>query len=105
MENFTVGEIMPIELIRAFGIQKQAAAITNTNLELLNQIKGHAITEAAEEVAQGRHDNQFNLRIYQVQYNIFSNLHTVHMFIQIYHVGSVYFYIDRLRYTDTHECK
>ena len=38
LENFRVGsDIMPIELIHAFALQKKAAAISNLALEKLNE--------------------------------------------------------------------
>ena len=52
--NFPIGdarERMPIELIRAFAIQKEAAARTNIALKVLDEKIGTAITSAAAEVS------------------------------------------------------
>ena len=66
--NFPIGdarERMPIELIHAFGIQKEAAARTNVALGILDEKIGAAIAEAASEVAAGVLDDHFPLVIWQ----------------------------------------
>ena len=66
--NFPIGdarERMPIELIHAFGIQKEAAARTNVALGILDEKIGAAIAEAASEVAAGALDDHFPLVIWQ----------------------------------------
>ncbi len=67
-QNFPIGddrERMPVELIRAFGIQKEAAARTNMALGNLDEKIGAAIAEAAAEVANGALDDHFPLVIWQ----------------------------------------
>ncbi len=55
LENFPIGvERMPEPLIRAFGIQKKAAALVNRVLGDLEPDVGDAIVKAAEEVAGGQ---------------------------------------------------
>ena len=66
--NFPIGdarELMPIELIRAFGIQKEAAARTNIALDVLDEKIGAAIATAAAEVSSGQLDDHFPLVIWQ----------------------------------------
>ena len=66
--NFPIGdtrERMPIELIRAFAIQKEAAARTNIALKVLDEKIGTAITSAAAEVSDGALDHHFPLVIWQ----------------------------------------
>jgi fumarate hydratase, class II len=58
------GERMPLPLIHAFGRQKAAAAIVNRNHGLDGTI-ADAIIAAANEIADGRHDDQFPLVIWQ----------------------------------------
>ena len=58
-------QLMPLPLIRALGIQKQAAALANRQLGLLPKKVGDAIATAAQEVASGKWDNQFPLVIWQ----------------------------------------
>ncbi len=66
LHYFAIGQdVMPHELIRALGIIKQAAAQVNVELGLLRPDVGQAIQVAAAEVAEGRWDNQFPLRVWQ----------------------------------------
>jgi fumarate hydratase class II len=65
-ENFPVSQrgILPL-LIHALGTIKAAAACANTFLGLLPAHQAAAIARAAEEVAAGRHDDQFVVDVYQ----------------------------------------
>jgi fumarate hydratase class II len=66
LENFRIGgERMPDALIRAFGIQKRAAALANVRLGLLPRRLGNAIARAAGEVADGRLAGEFPLVVWQ----------------------------------------
>ena len=64
--NFKIGtEKMPRELIRALGILKKAAALTNAELGTLTQVKADLICQAADEVIEGVLDDHFPLVIWQ----------------------------------------
>ncbi|MGJ3258435.1 MAG: class II fumarate hydratase [Rhodospirillales bacterium] len=66
--NFPIGdqrERMPVELIRAFAIQKEAAARANLGLGVLDEKIGAAISQAASEVSDGKLDDHFPLVIWQ----------------------------------------
>ncbi|MEW5703426.1 MAG: class II fumarate hydratase [Pseudomonadota bacterium] len=66
LENFRIGgEKMPKPLIRAFGIQKKAAALANMELGALSKRLGRAIVAAADEVAGGELDEHFPLVVWQ----------------------------------------
>jgi fumarate hydratase class II len=66
LTNFRIGhERMPVPVIRAFGIQKRAAAQANMKLGLLDRRKGEAIVAAAQEVAEGRLTDEFPLVVWQ----------------------------------------
>ena len=66
LENFRIGtERMPAPLIHALGLQKQAAALANVTLGVLDPALGQAIAEAAAEVAAGRLDDHFPLKVWQ----------------------------------------
>jgi fumarate hydratase class II len=66
IHHFAIGnDLMPRELIRAFGILKKAAAITNHELGLLPEDKMKLIVAAADEVIAGKLMSQFPLRIWQ----------------------------------------
>ena len=53
------------ELIRSIALIKKAAALANMNLGMLDKKIGDAIIEAADEVIEGRHADQFILDVFQ----------------------------------------
>lgn len=66
LQNFKIGaERMPEPLVRAFGIQKKAAAIANSELGMLDRKIADAITQAAEEVMEGKLVDHFPLVVWQ----------------------------------------
>jgi fumarate hydratase class II len=66
VQNFPVSGLrMPRAFIRALGLIKQAAATANAELGLLDPAFATAIAAAALEVADGRHDEQFPIDVYQ----------------------------------------
>jgi fumarate hydratase class II len=66
LTHFAIGQdVMPKELIHAFGILKKAAASANFELGLLSKENKASIVKAAEEVIDGKLDNQFPLRVWQ----------------------------------------
>ena len=52
-------------LIRAMGMAKKAAAVTNRELRLLDGRRANAIARAADQVIAGRFDDQFVVDVYQ----------------------------------------
>jgi len=66
LHHFGIGtDTMPPELIRAFAILKQAAAITNHELGKLTTEKKDLIVSVCQEIIGGKWANQFPLRIWQ----------------------------------------
>ncbi len=64
--NFRIGEeTMPAPLLRALGIIKRAAALTNKELGKLDPRLADAIAAAAQEAIDGRRDAEFPLVIWQ----------------------------------------
>lgn len=64
--NFDIsGQPMPRAFLRALGLVKAAAASANGRLGLLEPRLAEAIGRAAMEVAEGRHDAQFPVDVYQ----------------------------------------
>jgi fumarate hydratase, class II len=64
--NFPISELrLPRHFIRALGQIKMVAATTNVALGLLDERLGNAIVEAAQEVVDGKFDDQFVVDIYQ----------------------------------------
>lgn len=73
--NFRIGEEkMPTELIRAFGVLKKAAAITNCELGNLDKEIRDLITRAADEVIEGKLDAHFPLVVWQTGSGTQSNM-------------------------------
>lgn len=64
--HFKIGlDKFPREIIRALGILKKAAAITNEELGTLSVEKLELIVKAAEEVIEGKLDDHFPLSVWQ----------------------------------------
>ncbi len=64
--NFAIGrETMPFELIRAFGILKKAAALTNHELGKLSSKILTYIIQAADEIIEGKLNEHFPLKVWQ----------------------------------------
>jgi fumarate hydratase class II len=59
------GETMPLEVVRAQVLVKKAAALTNMALGVLDERKGRAIVEAADEALRGLLDDHFPLVTWQ----------------------------------------
>ncbi|MEM1125367.1 MAG: class II fumarate hydratase [Bacteroidota bacterium] len=65
-DNFPISGVrFPRRFIQALGLVKRAAAQANHALGLLDTDAAEAIQAAAQEVAEGHHDAQFVLDIYQ----------------------------------------
>ncbi len=73
--NFPIGiETMPKSLIHALGIVKQASAIVNKKLGVLDEKIADAIEIAASEVAKGKFDDNFPLSVWQTGSGTQSNM-------------------------------
>lgn len=73
--NFRIGkEQMPIEIVHAFGILKKAAALTNYELDNLDEDVCDLIVRAADEVIEGKLDDHFPLVVWQTGSGTQSNM-------------------------------
>lgn len=73
--HFAIGiEKMPRSVIRAMGILKKAAALTNAELGVLPADKAELIAKAADEVIEGKLDAHFPLSIWQTGSGTQSNM-------------------------------
>ena len=73
--NFKIGgERMPLPLIHALGIVKKCAAKTNTALGQLDKALADVIIAAAQEVIDGKLDNEFPLVVWQTGSGTQSNM-------------------------------
>lgn len=75
VDNFPVSGLpMPRAFIRALGLIKWAAAGANSELGLIETVKAMGIQAAALEVAEGLHDNQFPIDVFQTGSGTSSNM-------------------------------
>ncbi|MBJ8342703.1 MULTISPECIES: class II fumarate hydratase [Antrihabitans] len=75
VENFPIS-FRPLERtqIRAMGLLKGACAKVNKDLGLLDADKADAIIAAANEIAEGKHDDQFPIDVFQTGSGTSSNM-------------------------------
>ncbi len=75
VENFPIS-FRPLERtqIRAMGLLKAACAQVNEDLGLLDPVKARAIIAAATEIAEGGHDDQFPIDVFQTGSGTSSNM-------------------------------
>src|SRR4051812_20981485 len=74
IENFQIsGERVPPSVIHWLGRIKGAAARVNAELELLDGDVAERVARAADEVAEGRHDDQFPIDVFQTGSGTSSN--------------------------------
>ncbi|MGH3562996.1 MAG: class II fumarate hydratase [Mycobacterium sp.] len=77
VENFPIsGRGLERAQIRALGLLKGACAQVNKDLGLLAPEKADAIIAAANEIADGRHDDQFPIDVFQTGSGTSSNMNT-----------------------------
>ncbi len=75
LKNFAIGwEQMPAPLVRALGIQKKAAAITNVELGSLDAELSEAMIQAADEIIDGTLADHFPLSVWQTGSGTQSNM-------------------------------
>ncbi len=66
VDNFPVsGILMPLDFIRAHTIIKRSAALANKDLGLVSAERADAIVQAADEVLEGKFDDQFVVEVFQ----------------------------------------
>ena len=75
VENFPVsGERVPVAVVRWLGRVKGASARANADLGLLEADVAERIAAAADEIAEGRHDDQFPVDVFQTGSGTSSNM-------------------------------
>ena len=75
VENFPIsGRPLERTQIRAMGLLKAACAQVNKDLGLLDAEEADAIIAAANEIAEGRHDDQFPIDVFQTGSGTSSNM-------------------------------
>jgi fumarate hydratase class II len=77
VDNFPVsGDPLPARFVRAMGMVKLACARVNRELETVDAKKAEAIAQAAEEVAEGEHDDEFPVDVFQTGSGTSTNMNT-----------------------------
>src|SRR5919201_1445874 len=75
LHHFSIGDdLMPVEVVRAFGILKKAAAMVNAEDGRLAKDKAELIVRAADEVIDGKLDGHFPLHVWQTGSGTQSNM-------------------------------
>ena len=75
LENFRIGtEKIPSEVIRAFAFLKKAAAEVNRDFGKLSDEKCRLITDAADSILRGEHNDAFPLSVWQTGSGTQSNM-------------------------------
>jgi len=75
LDNFKISPLrLPMIMIRALALLKQASAETNTELGKLDAALGKAIADAAAQVVAGEHADQFLIDIFQTGSGTSSNM-------------------------------
>ncbi|MFN2613130.1 MAG: lyase family protein, partial [Solirubrobacterales bacterium] len=75
VDNFPVsGNAIPVPVIRWLGRIKAAAARANAELAGLDQGIADSIASAGDEVAAGKHDEQFPVDVFQTGSGTSSNM-------------------------------
>ena len=75
--NFDIGrETFPREMIKALGVLKKAAAITNKDSGILSDEKCELISKAADDVISGDLDEHFPLSVWQTGSGTQTNMNT-----------------------------
>ena len=75
LQNFRIGtERMPVEVIHALGLVKRAAAEVNRDLGGLDAERADAIAAVAQDIADGKLDDQFPLVVWQTGSGTQSNM-------------------------------
>jgi fumarate hydratase class II len=75
VDNFPVsGETVPVPVVRWLGRIKAAAARANAELGLLDQDLADRIAAAGDAIAQGEHDEQFPIDVFQTGSGTSSNM-------------------------------
>ncbi len=86
--NFKIGpeSSMPLEIIKAFGYIKKAAAIVNFELGILSSDKKDLIISVCDEIIDGKLNDQFPLVIWQTGSGTHTNMNVNEVIVNRAHV-------------------
>ena len=90
VENFPIsGRGLEHQQIRALGLLKAACAQVNKDSGKLDAEKADAIIAAAKEIADGKHNDQFPIDVFQTGSGTSSNMNTNEVIASIAHANGV----------------
>lgn len=90
VENFPIsGRGLEHQQIRALGLLKAACAQVNKDSGKLDAKKADAIIAAAKEIADGKHNDQFPIDVFQTGSGTSSNMNTNEVIASIAHANGV----------------
>jgi aspartate ammonia-lyase len=77
VENYPISGLNAhTQLIRAFGMVKRAAVEANRDLGLVDQVRAEAIIQAAQEVIDGKWDDEFVVDVFQAGAGVSFHMNT-----------------------------
>ena len=89
VDNFPVsGQPVPAGVVHALALVKGAAAEVNQRLGVLDRTRAEAIAAAAKEVAEGRHDDQFPVDVFQTGSGTSTNMNVNEVLARIAHLAT-----------------
>ena len=89
VDNFPVsGQPVPAGVVHALALVKGAAAEVNQRLGVLDQARAEAIAAAAKEVADGRHDDQFPVDVFQTGSGTSTNMNVNEVLARLAHLAT-----------------
>src|SRR5665647_2684751 len=89
VQNFPIsGLIMPLPIVHALARIKAAAARVNAELSTLDPDIAQAIAQAADEVAEGLHDDQFPVDIFQTGSGTSTNMNMNEVVARVAHLAT-----------------
>ncbi len=89
VENFPIsGQRVPTGVIHALALVKGAAAEVNAQLGVLDTSRAEAIAVAAHEVAEGRHDDQFPIDVFQTGSGTSTNMNVNEVIGRLAHLAA-----------------
>ncbi len=89
LENFPIsGLVLPTAFIKAVALIKKTAAQVNLELGLLDEALAHAIMNAAEDIWQGKHNEQFPVDVFQTGSGTSSNMNVNEVIARLASISS-----------------
>jgi fumarate hydratase class II len=89
VDNFPIsGQPVPSGVVHALALLKAAAAEVNADLGVIDADRARAIAAAAAEVAQGKHDEQFPIDVFQTGSGTSTNMNVNEVVARIAHLAT-----------------